>query len=50
MKRNFTILTLSALLFACGGKSKQSELEKKKTELAKHKQELVNLQKKIAAL
>lgn len=50
MKQFLIILSISTLLFACGGKSKQNELEKKKTELAKHKQELVNLQKKIAEL
>lgn len=50
MKRFITILTISALLFSCGGNSTQSEVEKKKKELIKKKQELVDLQKKIKEL
>jgi membrane fusion protein (multidrug efflux system) len=50
MKRIITIFTLSAFLFACGGKSGKTELEKKKEELMKKKQEMVDLQKEIKEL
>lgn len=50
MKRFLTILTISTLLFSCGGSKGTSDLEKKKSELASKKQKLVELQKQITEL
>lgn len=48
-KRIITILTLSALLFSCGG-SVKNELEKNKEKLNKKREELIKLQKEIKEL
>lgn len=48
-KRIITILTLSALLFSCGGTVK-NELEKNKEKLNKKREELIKLQKEIKEL
>jgi len=49
MKRIITILTLTALLFSCGGPAK-NELDKKKEKLNKKREELIKLQKEVKEL